>query len=138
MGIVRAEIELINGEDFLNAKRNVIGEKEIKKARAIAQVDCSFIMLAINEDIQRILQLPVMDKRQVQLPTGETIECDIVSPVELRFQNRETTCRAVVLPGNSRPLLGIVPIGGMDVLIDLARQKLVVNPYHPDMPQIRL
>lgn len=51
--------------------------------------------------------------------------------VEIRFENRSTTCRAVVLPGESDMLLGGIPMGDMDVIIDPRKQTLTVNPESP-------
>lgn len=84
-------------------RRNVIGEEEIKRMRVIVLVDTGSLYIAINENIQEQLQLPVVDKRKAQLADGSIIECDVVAPVEVKFKNRSTTCRAMVLPGNSEP-----------------------------------
>ncbi len=34
--------------------------------------------------------------------------------------------------------MGAIPLEYMDVMIDPARQKLVVNPSHPDKPVLHL
>ena len=88
-------------------------------------------MLAINENIQEQLQLPIVEKRKVELANGSIEEYDVVSQVELRFKNRRTICNAIVLPGGSEPLLGAIPLEDMDVLIHPARQELIVHPDHP-------
>ena len=65
-------------------------------------------------------------------PTFDSkIKLDIVGPVDLRFENRATTCRAMVLPGDSEILLGSIPMEDMDLLIDPKRQRLIVNPETP-------
>ena len=138
MGLVYAEIELINGGDLELARRHFIGEEEIKRMRVIALVDTGSLNLAINENIQEQLQLPVVDKRKAQLANGNIIECDVVAPVELRFKNRATTCRAMVLPGDAEPLLGAIPLEDMDVLIHPQRQELIVNPDHPYFAQMKM
>jgi predicted aspartyl protease len=61
MGLVYAEIELINGDDLAMARRNVIGEDEIKRMLVNALVDTGSYMLCINESIQEQLQLPVVE-----------------------------------------------------------------------------
>ena len=94
-------------------------------------VDTGSYMLAINESIQEQLQFPIVEKRKAQLAKGHIVECDVVAPVELRFKNRATTCRAMVLPGDAEPLLGAIPLEDMDVLIHPLRQELIVNPDHP-------
>lgn len=138
MRLVYAEIELINGDDLALARRNIIGAEEVKRMRVNALVDSGSYMLAINENIQEQLQLPVVEKRKAQLANGHIIECDVVAPVELRFKNRQTTCRAMVLPGDSEPLLGAIPMEDMDVLIHPLRQELIVNPEHPYFAQMKM
>ncbi len=138
MGLVYAEIELINGEDIALARRHVIGQEEIKRMTVNALVDTGSYMLAINESIQEQLQLPIVEKRKAQLANGHIVECDVVGPVELRFKNRETTCRAMVLPGDSEVLLGSIPLEDMDVLIHPLRQELIVNPEHPYFAQMKM
>jgi hypothetical protein len=66
------------------------------------------------------------------------VEYDVVGPVNVRFANRMATCDAFVLPGDSEPLLGAIPMEEMDVLIHPFRQELVVNPEHPDGAVLRI
>ncbi len=138
MGLVYAEIELINGDDLALVRRKIIGEEEIKSMRVAALVDTGSLLLAINENIQEQLQLPVVETRKAQMADGTIIQCKVVAPVEVRFKNRATTCRAMVLPGNSEPLLGAIPLEDMDVLIHPQRQELIVNPDHPYFAQMKM
>jgi clan AA aspartic protease len=138
MGLVYADVELINGDDIALARKFMIGEDEIKRMRVNMLVDIGSIMLAINENIQEQLQLPVVEKRTVQLANSHIAEYDVVAPVELRFKNRRTMCNAIVLPGNSEPLLGAIPLEDMDVLIHPTRQELIVHPDHPYFAQMKL
>ena len=138
MGLIYAEIELINGGDIELVRRGFMDKDEIKRMWVTALVDTGSYMLAINENIQEQLQLPVVEKRKAQLATGQIIECDVVAPVELRFKNRQTTCRAMVLPGDAEVLLGAIPLEDMDVLIHPLRQELIVNPEHPYFAQMKM
>jgi len=138
MGLVYAEIILINGEDLILAKRHIIGDDEIKKMTVSALVDTGAYMLCINENIQEQLQLPVLEKRKGQMANGSVNEYDVVGPVELKFRNRRTMCNAMVLPGDNEVLLGAIPFEDMDVLIHPQRQELIVNPDHPYFAQIKL
>ena len=115
--MVYAALELINGEDLILAKRNIIGEEEIKRIRVTALVDTGSYMLCINENIQEQLQLPVVEQRKAQLANGQIVECDVVSPVEMKFKNRRFVQSAMVLPGDSEVLLDAIPLEDMDVLI---------------------
>ena len=138
MGLVYAEIEIINGEDLSLSKRNVLDRDDVRRIWVNALVDSGSYMLAINESIQAQLQLPVVEKRKAQLANGQIVECDVVAPIELRFKNRRTTCSAMVLPGDAEPLLGSIPLEDMDVLIHPLRQELIVNPDHPYFAQMKM
>ncbi|MGF2414480.1 retroviral-like aspartic protease family protein [Ferruginibacter sp.] len=138
MGLVYAEITLINGEDLILAKRHIIGEEEIKQMTVNMLADSGAYMLAINENIQEQLQLPVIEKRKAQMANGSIEEYDVVGPVEVRFKNRQSTCRAMVLPGDNEPLLGAIPMEDMDILIHPLRQELIVNPDHPYFAQMKM
>ena len=137
MGLVYADIELINGEDMTLAKRNIIAEDEIKRLHVNALVNTGSYMLCINENIQEQLQLPIVEKRTGQA-NGTIVEDHVVSHVELRFKNRRTMCNAMVLPGDNEVLLGAIPLEDMDVLIHPQRQELIVNPDHPYFAQMKL
>lgn len=100
MGLVYAEIELINGGDLALVRRKLMGEDDVKRIRVSALVDTGSIMLCIK-NIQEQLQLPVVETRKAQTANGAIMEYEVVAPVELRFKSRRTSCPAIVLPGNS-------------------------------------
>lgn len=131
MGLVYAEIDLISVDDLVLHRRGYLDENKIKQVKVKALVDSGAYMLAINENVRAQLDLPVIEKQFGRLADETLIEFDVVGPVEVRFENRSTTVRAVVLPGSSEILLGAIPMEDMDVLIDPKRQKLIVNPEHP-------
>lgn len=131
MGLVYADIELINAKDITLAKRNIIAEEDIKSMHVNMLVDTGAFMMAINESIQAQLQLPFKQKRKAQLADGSVAEYDVVGPIEVRFKNRQATCNAFVLKGYGEPLLGAIPMEEMDVLVHPTRQELLVNPEHP-------
>ena len=138
MGLVYAEITLINGEDLILANRNIIGKDEIRQMNVNMLVDSGAYMLAINETIQEQLQFPIIEKRKAQMANGSIEEYDVVGPVEVRFKNRQSTCRALVLPGDNEPLFGAIPMEDMDVLNHPLRQELIVNPEHPYFAQMKM
>ena len=138
MGMVYADVELINADDLSEARKHRIGEEEVRRMNINILVDTGSFLLAINENIQSQLQIPFMEKRTLQLANGHIDEYDIVSPVELRFKNRRVICSAVVLTGDAEPLLGVLPLEEMDVLIHPTRQELIVNPEHPYRSVLKL
>jgi hypothetical protein len=62
-------------------------------------VDTGSINLCLNEVIQEQMQFPVVDKRKAETADSRIVECDVVDYVVLKFKNRSTTCRAMILPG---------------------------------------
>ena len=134
MGNVYADIELISSEDLTLARKYIIGEEEIKRVVVTALVDTGAFTLAINEYVQEQLQLPVLEKRRSKMADESVAELDVVGPIDIRFGNRQTTCRAVVLPGNAEILLGAIPMEDMDVVIDMRTHTMIVHPDHLDMP----
>jgi clan AA aspartic protease len=138
MGLVYADITIINKEDLILAKRNIIGEDEVKKMDINVLVNTGSHMLAINETIQEQLQLPVVEKRKAQLANGSVVEYDVVGPIEVKFKNRRCSVDAMVLPGDNEPLLGAIPMEDMDILIHPLRQELIVNPDHPYFAQMKM
>ncbi|MBA3601599.1 MAG: hypothetical protein H0W45_10275 [Acidobacteria bacterium] len=131
MGLVYAEIDLISIDDIVLSRRGFLDKDKIKQVTINALVDSGAYMLTINENVRAQLDLPFIEKQFGRLADETLLELDVVGPVEVRFENRSTTVRAIVLPGNTEVLLGSIPMEDMDVLIDPKQQKLVVNLAHP-------
>jgi hypothetical protein len=138
MGLVYADVELINSEDIGLYHHQVIDNEDIRSINFKILVEKNVHNLFINEIMQKQLELPFLEKRKVQFKNGEIGEYNVVGPVVLKFKNRQTVCFALVLQGNSEPLLGAIPLEDMDVLIHPARQELIVNPDHPYYAQMKL
>src|SRR5688572_14891371 len=101
MGTVYADITLINGDDVAMVKRHIIGEEEIKQMTVRMLVDSGAFMMAINENICNLLNLPFIEKRRVQLADERAQEYDVVGPIHVKFANRTAICSALVLKGDS-------------------------------------
>ncbi|MDI3320130.1 clan AA aspartic protease [Pinibacter soli] len=138
MGLVYADVQLINAEDLGLVRRGFMDKDEVRSMHVNMLVDTGSYMLCINENIQELLQFPVIERRTAQTADGRVVECDVVAQVELRFHNRRTFCNAMILPGDAEPLLGAIPLEDMDVLIHPLRQELIVNPEHPHMAQMKM
>ncbi|HRI58413.1 MAG TPA: clan AA aspartic protease [Saprospiraceae bacterium] len=131
MGRVYAEIEVIPTEDLILSRKGFIEESAIRRAVVRFMVDSGADYLCINEHVKNQLELPVLEARMFELADGTEQRFEIVGPVDIRFGNREATCRAVVLPGDTEPLLGSIPMEDMDVVIHPRTQILSVNPDNP-------
>lgn len=74
MGLIYAEIELINADDLAMVRRNVIDKDEVRHIFVNALIDTSSYMLAFNENIQEQLDLPVLEKHKAQMADGSIKE----------------------------------------------------------------
>ena len=131
MGLVYADIELVSGDDLVLHRHGFLKEDQIKRLRVSALVDSGAYMLVINERIKDQLDLAVIETQIFRLANESEVRADVVGPVEIRFENRSTTVRAAVLPGDVEVSLGSIPMEDMDVVIDPKRQRLMVNPESP-------
>ncbi len=138
MGMIYADIELINYLDVVDAHKYRISEDEIKRMNVNILVDTGSVQLCINENIQEILELPLIEQRRSGLTNGMREIYPVVGPVLIKFKNRTSLTSAIVLPGDCEPLLGAIPMEEMDVIIHPLTQTLDVHPDHPDMATLSL
>ena len=131
MGHVYAEIEILNSIDVGMAKRNLLDKDEIKRMHLNVLVDSGAWKLCINENIQSIMDLPFVRKERFRLADGQPVEYDLVGPVLIKFAGREATCEAIVFPGDTRPILGVVPMQSLNLIIDPQQHKLLVSADFP-------
>jgi clan AA aspartic protease len=138
MGLVYADIELINADDLAMVRRYKIGEEEVKRMTVKMMVDTGSVYMCINETVQEQLGLAILERRKGQLADGSIVEYDVAGPIEVRFKNRRCVVDAMVLPGDNEMLLGAIPLEDMDILIHPHKQELVVNPDHPYFAQMKM
>src|SRR5262245_13501557 len=100
MELVYAEIELISGDDLVLQRRGFLPQEEVKSIKVNALVDSGAYMLVINEHIKEQLDLSFIEEQVFRLADESELRADIVGPVEVKFENRSTTVRAAVLPGD--------------------------------------
>jgi clan AA aspartic protease len=138
MGKIFANITLINTRDIIIADEGFIDESKIRAMNLNILVDTGAYNLAVNEQIANQLGLVKLTKQAFTLVDGTEQILDIVGPVDIVFENRETTCRAVLLPGDTEPLLGQIPLEDMDVILLPLEEKMIVNPKSPYMARKEL
>ena len=138
MGLTFADIKLTSSEDLVLLRKGYIKKKEVRTLDVTALVDTGASMLTIPRSVQEKLDLPKVNEQNVELGNGSIITVDIVGPIEIRFENRVTISTAVVLPDEIEVLLGAIPLQAMDVLIDVRRERLIVNPQSPDKARLYL
>jgi clan AA aspartic protease len=125
MGHVNTQITLKNIRDIFKAKEGIIKEPEIRKATIDVMVDTGATMLVINEQLFRQLGLDVMGKREITLANDAKETCKVTEPLEINWENRSVAMSALVVENASDFLLGVLPIEGMDLMVDTVNQRLV-------------
>ena len=131
MGLVYAEIELTSVDDLVLHRRGFLAKDKIKRMTVNALVDTGAYMLVINDHIRQQLDLPLIEEQVFRMADDKEVRGEVVGPVEVRFQNRSTTLRAVVLDGVVEPLLGSIPMEDLDVVVEPKQRRLIVNPENP-------
>lgn len=138
MGIIKAAIELVNPIDLVLADEGKITTESIRKMHVTALVDTGAYYLCINDTIRQQLGLRHMTYQNAELADGSVANVEMVGPVIVNFKNRTTACSALVLPGNTEPLLGSIQLEGMDVVLVPLKQTIDINPEHPLVAQTLL
>jgi clan AA aspartic protease len=133
MGLIYADVELVNEIDFQDAKRHLIAEEEVRRIDVKALVDTGAMHLTIYETIKNYLGLEVEERQLGRLADGTVLELDLTGPVKIVFKNRTAMVRAMVLPDDEEVLLGAIAMEDLDVIIDPVRQEIQVNPDSPDL-----
>ena len=136
MGDVYADITLTNSCDTTNAQRGVISKKDIRTLKTNALVDTGASTLIINDDVCEKLGLQIESMHTSTLANGQKAPCKVTEPVRIIWHDRESVCRAYVLPGLEDILLGAIPLEDMDLIID-PRQG-VLTGKHGDIAMIRV
>ena len=135
MGRFRQEVEIINANDTALLKAGYIKESEVRQMKVEMMVDTGAYMICINEELKNQLGLEINDRQEGVLANGDRHLFDIAGPIEIRIHNRRTISEAIVLPGNTEPLLGSFPLEAMDLLVDPKMGQLVVPKDRPYIAQ---
>jgi clan AA aspartic protease len=124
MGLVYADITLANSTDAVMAERGLINKKDVRQTTARALVDTGAGTLVISEAVCQKLGLEIRGLRKASFANEDKKVCKVTEPVEIHWNNRETACPALVVPGAETVLLGAIPLEDMDLVVNPAEQTL--------------
>jgi clan AA aspartic protease len=125
MGLVYTDITLKNAADVSIVRRGIIEEQKIRQTTVKALVDTGCFTLIITEAVRQELGLDVIEEYDVTLANETTETCKKTEAVEVHWKNRHDVVRAMVLPSAKEVLLGAIPLEGMDLIVDPARQTVI-------------
>ena len=118
MGLIYANITLVNP----------VNKLEIQ-SKALADTGALHLCLPKHLVIQ--LGLEELEKREVILADGSRQSVAYVGPVKLTFENRSCYIGALVL--GDEILLGAIPMEDLDLVLQPALRKIIVNPENPNI-----
>jgi clan AA aspartic protease len=124
---IYATIELVNLYDEYKNHDGEISTNEIRRWTGNLLVDTGAIRLTINEEIRDQLGLRKGEMIVVGLADGTTIKVEKIGGIKIRFGNRFCYTDAFVVRGNAEPLLGSIPLDGMDLIVIPLENKLKNN-----------
>ena len=124
MGTVHAEITLRNVLDEGQVRKGLIREDEVRSVTVTAVVDTGAASLIINEELCQKLGLGITEERSAKMADGRRVACKLTEAVDVHWKDRHWPCAAVVVPGAESVLLGVIPLEGMDLMINPKTQKL--------------
>jgi len=125
MSVVYTEITLKNADDLAIVETGMIKNYTIRQKTVQATVDTGAWTLVINEDLRKELGIRVIGTDSGTLADGSESIYNIAGPIEVRWENRRTTCDALILPGAKEVLLGAIPLEAMDLIVHPRTEKVV-------------
>lgn len=121
MGTTHAELTLTN----LFTKQHI-------KIQALVDTGATFMCVTAAEAIQLGFDITEVGTHVVTMADGRQIKAPRIAPIEIVFSNRSYVTEALVL--GDEALMGVLPLEAMDLIVDPLRQRLIVNPEHPNFP----
>lgn len=102
-----------------------------------ALVDTGATLLSLPTRYIQQLGLTQIRERTART-VGGIIRLRIYSNVRLTIQGRDVTTEVCEVPDNCPPLIGQIPLEGLDFVVDLTGQRLIGNPEHGGEQMIEL
>ena len=138
MGKIMTKLKVTNNTDFENSRQGLIRPDQLRSVEIDALVDTGATMLALPEEVVAAAGLPVHGHRNIKDALGRISEVPWVRGVLIEILGREMTCDALVIPRGATPLIGQIPLEGLDLVVDPKTQEVRVNPASPDVPLMDL
>ena len=135
MGHVNTKVTLKNLRDIHKAEDGIIKTAEIRQATVDVMVDTGATMLVINKELFQRLGLGVTEEREISLANDAKEMCKLTEPLEIHWENRSISMPALVIEDASEFLLGVLPLEGMDLMVDTVNHRLI--GAHGDQPVYR-
>jgi clan AA aspartic protease len=134
MGMVMTKLTLWNNTDLDLVERGLIAREAVRTVEVEALVDTGATQLIIPMDVCCRLGLRPGRAVPVQLANGAVIDMTYMTSLHISILGREMSCDALASPEGMTPLIGQIPLEGLDLIVDPRSQEVRTNPAHPDGP----
>ena len=125
MGHVSAQLTLRNHYDAIRAKKRELPECDVRQVTVTAMVDTGATSLVINKELFEKLGLDIREEREVTFANDAKEVCKLTDPLDIHWKDRSVVMSALVVENASDILMGVLPLEGMDLMVDTVNQRLV-------------
>jgi clan AA aspartic protease len=134
MGMVMTKLTLWNNTDLDMVARGLLAPDAVRTEEVDALVDTGAVMLVLPIDLCLRLGLTVIGYQTAKLADGTLRRVPQFGSLRIRLVGREMNCDVMGLPEGTMPLIGQIPLEGLDLIVDPRSQEVRVNPASPDIP----
>jgi clan AA aspartic protease len=128
MGKVIVKVKLANYGDLYLRGLNLT-RKKVRQTDVEVLVDTGATRLYLKPSVIKKLGLKKTDTVRSQTTNGSCL-CFKYEPVQLELIGRKEIFDVLEVPEHVPNLLGQVPLGILDLVVDSKRRKLIPNPAH--------
>jgi predicted aspartyl protease len=130
MGRVRTEATIENLQDLWDVKRGLLPADQVRKVVVTdALVDPGATTLALPSRLIQQLGLSKQYEKRSRSSTG-TAPVTIYEAVRLTIQDRYLSVDPMEVPDDVPVLIGQIPLGMLDLVVDPQGGRLTGNPAH--------
>jgi predicted aspartyl protease len=130
MGRVLTEVMIANLGDLFAASRGLLPPEQTRRITAPdALVDTGASTLGLPKRLLDQLGLKKTSERQVRSIAGQRT-ISLYEAVRLTILGRDMPVDPMEIPDDLPVLIGQLPLEALDLVIDMANHRLVVNPAH--------
>jgi len=129
MGQVNTHIKVANGFDL---ERVALGERTEppRSVEAEALVHTGAVLFYLKSSLIKHLGLRPTRKVLSRTIANVSVERTVYSPVDLEIMGRSGTFEVVELPDSLPNIVGQIPLGQLDWVVDPKNRRLIPNPEH--------
>src|ERR1017187_3276069 len=118
MGQVYADVELFNAGDQFNVKSGKRPKQKVRSVRIKMLVDTGSTMMTLPPETIKTLGLQLTRVGSSRVADGRLVERRIFGPVTVKVFKRTMQTEAVEGSPGVPPLLGQIPLEGLELLVD--------------------